>query len=140
MKPITIPLLFFVITLIPLKGFSQLSPITYIVKDSVEIILDSVIRKSSSQNFYFAILIKDTSHFEIIPCTYNKEANSKSLGWILNTNRFLLIRNIRYPLLFDYDFKFGTLSENNIGEFGKRDGNIERRITMWHSDPIRFTQ
>ncbi len=111
--------------------------IQYVLPDNVEAILDSCIKKmmSTGNSFYF-LLEKDTSYCITIG-TYKKSEQKDFLSWVTRTNRYILINKRMYPLIFDYDSKFGTVDEH-IGKFRHRDDHVKKVHLLIHGISIFF--
>jgi hypothetical protein len=58
--------------------------------------------------------------------------------WHKNTNRFIMINDRSYPLIFDYDSLFGAVKKNMIGKFGEREGNVLRSLFIIEGYNITF--
>jgi len=110
--------------------------IKYVLPDNVETFIDSSIRARKASSAFYFLLNKD-SVYSISIGSYNKKDEKNILKWVKQTNRFLIVNKKVYPLIFDYDLKFATV-DSNIGEFGKREGNIKRVSLMLHGLTIFF--
>lgn len=102
-------------------------PIMYVVSDSIEICIGNYLKEIPSQNrigFYIY-----TENNQILLSLISIPSNSHSIikEYIDRSNRVILINKNTYPLLFDYDFDFGTKTPiENIGDYGNRDGSYLR--------------
>lgn len=110
--------------------------IKYVLPDNVETFIDSSIRAQKGSSAFYFLLNKD-SVYSISIGSYSKKDEKNILKWVKQTNRFLIVNKKVYPLIFDYDLKFATV-DSNIGEFGKREGNIKRVSLMLHGITIFF--
>ena len=115
------------------------SQIKYVLPDNVEVVLDSCVKSvgKEKQNFYF-VLRKDTS-YNITIGMFNKSEGKNILKWIRQSNRYVVINDKTYPLIFDYDFEFGAIESNNIGDFPSREGNIKRVSLIVHGLTVYFS-
>lgn len=114
--------------------------IVYIFPDKVEKKLYEQIKEiSTSDRFYFEFYLqainKDT--FRI---TYSYSIDIPSCYWAKNTNRFILINEHKYPLIFDYDTKFSTSKPENIGKYGHRESTIMRHLIIYEGYNITFSE
>ncbi len=111
----------------------SLDTILYILPDPVEVKLDIELNRlidRSPDNVEFILEKKDVNKYRIRlygPPYYSKKSN-----------RYVIINTQKYPLIFDYDSKFGTTEPNSIGSIGKRDGQIMRGIFMSEDYSITF--
>jgi len=114
--------------------------IIYIFPDKVETKLYDEMQKYTfnekmSFEFYLKHIEKDT--FQLFLSQYNQVLDN---SWPY-TNRFILINDKKYPLIFDYDFMFGTEKPNEAGEFGKRDdGFVLRTLRIYEGYSIKFNK
>lgn len=113
----------------------EVDSIIYILPDRIEVKLDSIVteRKKYDEPIFFMLKRVGENEFKIIPGSYRKDENSNSF-----TNRFVLINKTKYPVTFDYDEFFGTLDTYNIGEFGRREGFIKKRVTIFEGYSLTF--
>lgn len=112
--------------------------IRYILPDQVEVLLDSCINKLKKSETQFYFLLKKDSLYSITIGRYNNKEAKNILKWVKQSNRYIVINAKIYPLIFDHDLKFAAVDNNNIGEFGKREGNIKRANLILHSITIFF--
>jgi hypothetical protein len=131
-------IVFFLLCQLDVLKSQNPNSIIYVLPDSIEIELNAIIAKSQNSDFYF-ILGHDEASYEIIPCRYGLDSKASIPKWVTITNRHLLVNDKRYPLVFDYDFDFGVVSEDYLGNFPKRDGTIKRMKILSHSNPLKFT-
>ena len=131
---------YFLLIALSLKGLcpiaQKLNQIKYILPDKVEIFLDSCI-KQYRKNFTFYFILGKDSEYYVSMGVYNKEKKNEAPKWAIETNRFLIINKKNFPLIFDYDTKF-ALIDSNLGQFGKRDGNIKRVKLLFHGITVSF--
>lgn len=113
--------------------------IRYVLPDDVEIFLDSCIKKSTNKEtqFYFLLNKEKDTVYNITIGRYSKKEKKNILKWIKQSNRCIVVNEKMYPLIFDYDLKFAAV-DNNIGEFGSREGNIKRASLMLHGVTVYF--
>lgn len=114
--------------------------IIYIFPDKVEQKLYEQIKKKSISDcsyfeFYLQAISKDT--FRI---TYSYSKGIPISYWAKNTNRFILINEHKYPLIFDYDTRFSTSEPNKIGKYGHREGTIMRHLIIYEGYNITFRE
>jgi hypothetical protein len=119
--------------------------IVYILPDTVELEIDkhlkSIDKKSNEVFDYYFILKKDTAFFQLEIIPYNIEESGYLLSWINVSNRVVIINDCLYPLLFDYDFSFATISNiDNIGKIGHRIGEYRSVSLISHNVSIFFNQ
>lgn len=101
-KKIIIFLLF--CSFISCKSHLKTEKIIYSLPHYVETKIETEIR--DKKNIYFNLSFIDNKY-----CIYYSEfKNIKDDHFVKNTNRIILIRDKLYPLVFDYDEKFGTTS------------------------------
>lgn len=112
--------------------------IRYILPDNVEVFLDSCIKKSESNGTQFYFLLKKDTTYNITIGRYSKKEKKNILKWIKQSNRYIVVNEKIYPLIFDYDLKFAAVDNNNIGEFGSREGNVKRASLMLHGVTVYF--
>ena len=60
------------------------------------------------------------------------------LKWVLQSNRYVIVNKKSYPLVLDYDLKFGSIDNNNIGNFGVRDGQVKKASLIIDGTTIYF--
>lgn len=65
-------------------------------------------------------------------------AKSKDTIWANFSNRYVVVNNKKIPLVFDYDLIWSTKKTENIGSFGKRDGEILRTKIIYDGYNITF--
>lgn len=118
------------------KTFAQeMDSILYILPDKIEVKLDSLIaeRKKYNEISSFRLNRLNENEFQIIPRSKRKDGNSD-----FSTNRFVLIKNTKYPVTFDYDEIFSTVDPCNTGEFGNREGYIRKVLTIFEGYSLIF--
>jgi hypothetical protein len=131
-------ILLLLLVLIAITSYSQKrKPIVYIVPDKVEIMLDSCIQFYSKRDFDFYFILEKDSLYNITVASYQKNEAKRLIKWVKQSNRRIVINNKTYPLIFDYDFKFGV-KDDNIGVFKNRDSNIRRSRVISHGITIMF--
>lgn len=112
--------------------------IIYIFPDKVEQKLYEQIKKVISlESFNFKFYLQTISKDEFrIAYSYEKEPSKNY--WINNTNRFILIKNEKYPLILDYDSLFSTNNPKDIGEYGHREGYVLKSLFLFDGYNITF--
>ncbi|NHA06453.1 hypothetical protein G7092_21775 [Mucilaginibacter sp. HC2] len=130
--------------LVGFRGNAQSSKILYIIPDSVEVSIENqIIKLSPDRNaFIFFLLTKNNEGIYSLSLFYDKRMQKDKLmnKALKLTNRVLLIDEVKYPLILDYDFAFGTPKENQTGTFGNREGNIVRSNVLFHGYTIFFNK
>lgn len=124
-------------------AYAQSEKTIYIVSDSVEVRLKKQIDKSRRNNpgiSFSCMLGRGSDDLFSISLLKNQENSGDSFvkGLVKSTNRYLLIEKEKIPLIFDYDFKFGSSDVERIGHFGEREGNIKRSSLLHHEYTIFF--
>ena len=124
-------------------AYAQSEKTIYIVSDSVEVRLKKQIDKIRQNNpgvSFSCMLVRRSDNLFSISLFKNEENSGNSLlnKLVKNTNRYLLIEKEKTPLIFDYDFKFGSSDVEHVGYFGERDGNIKRSSLLHHGYTIFF--
>lgn len=72
---------------------------------------------------------------DILPYTTDHSSRDFVSFFANRTNRYFLAGDNLYPLIFDYDFEFGTTSPiNSVGETGNRDGLLKRCCLILEND------
>lgn len=110
----------------------------YILPDSVELKLYEFTKSMEASkydcDFYLSSLGDNVYRINVsIYRIYNDDY------WSRNTNRFLVINNKKYPLSFDYDSLFGTMTKfSDIGKMGEREGYIMRTTFINEGYNITF--
>jgi hypothetical protein len=128
-----------------LKGYSQSSNVVYIIPDSVEVAIErqiTYLKVDTTKTLVYFLLEKDDEGIYSLSLFLDIMKQQKELaGKLLKpTNRVLLINKNKYPLMFDYDFRFGTPKEDQIGTFGRREGNVLRSVLLFHGYTIYFNK
>lgn len=138
-KSMSIILTFFV-----LSGFSQPMPdnkILYVFPDDVEVALDQHIESlPNKEDLQFVLTLCKN-----VDGTYEIYVNSHSTDdgivyWERVTNRYAVINDKVYPLLFDYDYDFGAPKPSDIGTYGRREGQVQRIITCNDGFHLTFSR
>lgn len=129
-------LFLFTITLIKAQ---EKDSILYIIPDSVEVRIYEETKKIdlSKFNLYFFLSKIDKNIYRINYSSFPNDSKSKN-PWIDNTNRFLIVNNRKFPLIFDYDSSFSTQTNTMLGSFGEREGNIQRAYIIFEGYSITF--
>ena len=116
--------------------------ILYVFPDKTEAILkdkiDSLKRNGNSVVFHLCHSIKSDS-IDIYLRYFNSENDDyyKKDVFVHNTNRFILVGDERIPVVFDYDYRFGTTTcYDEIGNFPCREGSYARIALILHQQPI----
>jgi len=112
--------------------------IIYIMPDNVEIKLNEYVmdikQRSPNYQFYFYFSRIDKFSYRIFPANLT-EMNK----WAYKTNRFILINKNKYPLVFDYDIRFNSYKQEEVGEFENRfDGLIKNSTIIFEGYSITF--
>ena len=97
--------------------------IVYILPDSVEIMLERYIdvRKNNDNAIFYFYLNRYEKNYRINVGRITSNSDDEHL--LKNTKRFVLVHEQKYPLILDYDMKFGLLEPDEIiGDFGCRFG------------------
>ena len=116
--------------------------IKYVLSDSVEITIEKYISNyicdhNYGVNFCF-ILSHISDNFKISIVPIKSKSEYKNL-WFSNTNRFILIKENYYPLIFDFDMLFGAIGKS-LGNYGSRNDNIRRLYISGDFYSIVFTK
>ena len=70
---------------------------------------------------------------------YLSKSNEDNIDyWELNTNRYLIVKDKKYPLLFDYDMTFSTRKPLEILAYGEREGNVLRTSPIFEGYNLTF--
>jgi len=109
--------------------------IIYILPDKVEVKLSEHVEKENLSHFGFYLTSMDNEKYRI----YISELNEGNKNyWQLNTNRYVILKNEKYPLYFDYDTFFSTRKPTEIGEYGKREGYILKSHPIFEGYNLTF--
>lgn len=132
--------LLFVFACCRVNLYAQSQRILYFLPDSVEVRIDNYMesKKNFKCNSIYFLLKKDSSIYNITIIPLVPDSDSNILHWVSVTNRYILINQTYYPLLFDYDFSFSTPDSVHVGEFGHREGNIKKLHLIAHRYTIFF--
>lgn len=127
-----------------IDGYAQ-SKVVYIIPDNVESAIEKqiiLLHNEPRKEFIYFILAKDDVNSYRLSLVHNPSKVKKGLEGkaLKSTNRVLLINQTKYPLVFDYDFAFGTPKEDQVGTFGKREGNVMRSAMLFHGYTIYFNR
>lgn len=127
----------FICSFFLLKGQNKDS-IIYILPDKVEMKLYEQIESynsvtNSKLEFYLESIERET--FRIVFSRFQDKSNNY---WVDNTNRFVLIKDRKYPLILDYDLKFSTMKPSEVGEYGQREGLILKSLFIYDGYNITF--
>lgn len=124
--------LFAVLTLFVLSGFAQPMPdkkILYVFPDDVEVAIDqyteSLPNKEDLQ-FVLTLYKNGDGTYEIYVNSCSTDRKNANPYWQQVTNRYAVINKGLYPLLFDYDYDFGTPQPSETGTYGQREGQVLR--------------
>lgn len=127
------------LTVYSINAFSQKQDsIIYIFPDKVEQMLFakmSDIPNFENLNFEFYLESIDKDKFRTV---FAYSQNKLDSYWGNNTNRFILIKDKKYPLLLDYDSTFSTKKPGDIGNYGQREGTILKTIFIYEGYSITF--
>lgn len=104
--------------------------IIYIFPDKVE-----QITNFENLNFEFYLESMNNGKFK---ATFTYSKNKLDSYWVNNTNRFILIKDKKYPLVLDYDSTFSTKRPTEIGNYGQREGTILRSTFIYEGYSITF--
>lgn len=132
----TLMILLFLFLAIPSMAQKN-NQIKYVLPDTVETFLDSCIKKQEGGKTWIYFLLKKDTLYSITIGKYSTKEKKNILQWVKQTNRYILINKVSYPLIFDYDLRFGAI-DDNIGEFGSRDDNVKRVNLILHGTTIYF--
>ena len=136
LRSIKISIIGFLILFGSLPIYSQVQKIIYIFPDNVEVAVNSAINvKTKEKVCHYLVLRKDTiDTYNLIVSYYlpsDSSSDNSGLSYrIENSDRMAVINDKQYPLLFDYDYRFGTKDAINIGEYGKRDEGFVLRTMI----------
>lgn len=122
-------------------AYSQESEkILYIFPDSVELRLNEYIKRQNKKEHitYLTLSKKDEGRYYLYVTFYAKQHAHNIIFWVKSTNRYAVVGQEKYPLLFDYDYDFSTKDILNIGEYGKRDGQILKTRSIHDGFHIEF--
>ncbi len=135
-----VTLILIVIVSTAVNAQSNTNKIQYIFRDAVENWIDSTIMRElhANKSFkHYLFLSRDSAGFSVTVCRYVNKDSSFPIKLAKYTSRYAVVRNQLVPLISDYDEKF-TSPSSDIGEFGKRDGNIIRSYWLFHNPILRF--
>ncbi len=90
--------------------------IIYIMPNSVELKIHEEIKKFdfSEIGLYFFLSTIDKNTYRINYADFPKATGSKD-PWADNSNRFLIVNDKKFPLIFDYDSDFSTQRNSMTG-------------------------
>src|SRR5450631_716034 len=97
------------------SGQTNNKKIKYIFSDSVEVKIDSIVNGMEENNkdyFFYLILRNDSSIYNITICNYLKRDLRSITKLIKLTNRYAVVNTRTIPLIFDYDLKFSSPSDD----------------------------
>jgi hypothetical protein len=117
--------------------------IVYILPDSVEIIINNYVKACKEKNIdnFYLILEKKEMNYEITIASYNESEKNNISKYVLKSKRKAIICNELIPIVFDYDFKFGTTTPfKELGAIGSREGYYKRQALIRHSPSILFDE
>lgn len=109
--------------------------IIYIFPDKVEVKFYEYIKKEKIDNYGFYMTNDSDQKFRVY--IYKCDGINNNY-WQINTNRYLIIKDKKYPLFFDYDTFFSTREPFEIGVYGKREGYILRSHPIFEGYSITF--
>lgn len=116
--------------------------ILYVFPDEVEMAIDRYMESlPNSEELRFVLtLYKNTNGTYDLYVNSHGADNGGSLYWERITNRYAVINNREYPLLFDYDYDFGTSRPSEIGTCGERDGQVMRVMSVNDGFHLTFSK
>ena len=100
---------------------AQSNKLQYVLPDNIEVKVNNFVVKYKEeypQHKLYCLLQLDTVgiyHLSVVPYLPSQKLDIHS--WIKSTNRFVLINETTYPLLFDYDI--ALLPFDGIEDYGK---------------------
>jgi len=132
--------LIFISIICSLPIYSQEHKIIYIFPDNVEVAVNKFINKETREKTcHYLVIVKDTvDTYKLIVPSYRPSDRSHLSYYVESTNRMAIINDKQYPLLFDYDYRFGTRDTVNVGRYGERDGFILRTMPIYDAYTIHF--
>lgn len=119
--------------------------IIYIFPDEVEVKLYNYIKKTEKkQQKVVLTLYKSDAGIYTVFVNFHKVLDNTSIAstsdkWVKITNRYVVINDMEYPLLLDYDYQFSTSKPSEIGEYGSRNGQVMRTMSINHGFFVRFS-
>lgn len=131
--------LIFILIIFSINIYSQKQDsIIYIFPDNVEKrlfeqLIDVGINDIFNFQFYLNTLEKDTF---MIALSYS--GGKSNNYWVNNTNRFVLVKDKKYPLVLDYDSNYSTENSKEVGYYGQREGNVLRSFFIYDGYNITF--
>lgn len=134
-----------ILTCLILSGFAHPvneERILYVFPDDVETAIDRYMESlSDSEELRFVLTLykKTDGTYEIFVNSHDAD-NGGSLYWERVTNRYAVINNRECPLLFDYDYDFGTSRPSEIGTSGERAGQVPRVISVNDGFHLTFSK
>ncbi|MDO5523560.1 MAG: hypothetical protein Q4G48_05880 [Bacteroidia bacterium] len=91
--------------------------IFFILPDSVELKISEEIKNIDFSEFglFFSLSTFDKNIYRINYSCFSNVSKPKD-PWVDNTNRFLIINDNKFPLIFDYDSDFSTQKNSISGK------------------------
>lgn len=119
----------------------KIKEIFYFFPDSVEVkVHNYILSYPTGHKVYFYLTSTGKDTFDLYSCGYNKTEKKYVSKWIFASSRKAFINGKKYPLLIDYDYRFGTTNVSEIGVFGDRADKLRRTFSAYHCFHVKFTQ
>ncbi len=117
--------------------------ILYIFPDDVEIAINDYIEKyadKESLQFVLTLYKDEAGTYKVYVNSYRTDSGNSKHCWEQATNRFAVVNNNEYPLLFDYDYDFSTTKPSEIGEYGQREGQVLKIMSINDGFYVKFSK
>lgn len=95
---------------------------------------------SKELRFVLTLYKNEDGTFEIYVNSLGADNRDTTIYWAQITNRYAVINESMYPLLFDYDYDFGTPRPSETGTYGQREGQVPRIITCNDGFHLTFSK
>ncbi|KXB43158.1 hypothetical protein HMPREF1870_01308 [Bacteroidales bacterium KA00344] len=131
----------FVLFLIKTVTYSQNYKINYFVSDSAEIQINKYIKKMKispkEELCVYIHLCNPNIQLYFLRVLKNDSSSVSRLAQL--SNRYLIIEQKSYSIIFDYDFILGTMTPlEEIGLYGYREGTIKKSHLLLHSSFFEY--
>jgi len=110
--------------------------ILYFVPDAVELKLEGLLEKKKGEKLS-VFLMKDKDDYALY-LSFVKKDEEYNDYWVDRTNRYIVIGEKEYPLIFDYDLTFSTPNPKSAGSLGNREGNILKIAIIYEGYYVKF--
>lgn len=122
-------LYFIIFILSSVSVYATSDKIVYILPDSLESKVIDQINTYNEKNSLVIYLFHLEKNICLLISPYKNKSNyiSPLYYYASKSNRFLLVGDNIYPIVFDYDFRYGTTTPlDQTGKYGEREGCIKR--------------